>query len=618
LVAATVLMLSTVVAANAQQPVDSAAGQAEAYPFVTIASAAGGSPIRKLKTTKTSKGLAVADRLIVAFKADLTDSDRAQIHQHAASLGAGAARSVLALHDGFYLVDVAGASLEAAAAAYRAADPRVVAAGPDFIGTAATTTDDPLASRQTHLTRIQANAAWERARGTGIKIAIVDSGIDDTHPDLAGKVDAKVTMLGEGTSLLDDSGHGTGMAGIAAAATNNAVGVAGVAYDARLLSVKASSHGEFPASAAANGIRWAADNGADIINMSFVVSVLDCASSDSAIAMLREAVNYAWGRNAVLVASAGKEDSTLKHTPASCPHVISVAATDDNDVRAPFTTHGPWVTVAAPGVRVLTTRANVLTHSCASLPGVDARYGLCTGSSPAAAVVSGIAALVRATCGAWNQIVVDRITGGADRIAGTGSDWQFGRVNAWNAVCIPRPSMTQTSSTPSSLTYSWADRSLESFFEFWHRPVSGAWTAVTLPANTTQYTINGLQMGGWYETTMRACDGRGCSEYSPSLVKRVNYFQLNVSRVGGGSVKSRPAGIDCRPRSTRCQAVFQTGTTIHLDAIGGLDPNTGRNWDFDHWEGACSSAGWSQTCTLQVSDPQPTLAIAVFTFAGTN
>jgi hypothetical protein len=404
---------------------------------------------------------------------------------------------------------------------------------------------------------------------------------------------------------------------MAAAATNNAVGIAGVGYNARLLNVKIFMDDESDATAIAAGIYWAADHGAHVIHMSFN-SPVDCASFGADVALQRQAVEDAWSRNIVLVASAGNAGNTARRTPASCPNVLAVANTDALDVINPSSSRGTWVDVAAPGSSVLTTVSPV-PEKCLPLD-FDSNYAYCSGTSEAAAVVSGLAALVRATCSAINQEVVNRIINTTDLIAGTGTHWQFGRVNAANAVCIPQPALSQTGSTPDSLSYSWTDRSTETFFQFWFRRynTNDNWTILNKPADVTQQTMTGLQMGTWYEAYVRACDDRGCSEYSPQVVKRVNYFQLSVTRVGGGSVKSRPGGIDCRPRSSRCTAVFQAGTTIHLDAIGGLDPNTHQNWDFDHWEGACSGAGGSQTCTLQVSDPQPTQAIAVFNFVGND
>lgn len=623
LAAATVFASSTAVPAAAQQTDDFAQKVHELAPevrpmVVAAPNAAGGQPVRRLKTTFTSSGTKVlADRVVVQLAKGVAADDESQIHQEAASLGAGAAKPVLQLPNGFRLVDVSGArSVDAAVAAYRATR-GVLTASPSSIGQFTMSANDPLLTYQTgHLNRIGAALAWDRTQGAGSRIAILDSGIGP-HPDLDSKVDDQVNTV-DGSSTADDLGHGTAMAGLAAAATNNMIGIAGIGYDARLLNVKISVGDEFDASSIVQGIYWATDHGAHVINMSFSSEFEDCTSSDADIVMQRQAIEYAWSRNVVLVASAGNTGGTIQSMPASCPHVLSVAYTDNNDVMSQSSSHGTWVDIAAPGTSTLAPISWLLPAIAACNPlNEGSNYAFCSGTSPAAAIVSGVAALVRTTCSTVNQSIAERITSTADPITGTGTNWQFGRINAASAVCIPQPTLIQTGATSSSLSYSWDDRSTESYFEFWYQPYGAStWTTVVVPADTTQYTLNDLQMGAWYAAKVRACDARGCSEFSSMLVKRVNFFQLNITRIGGGTVTSTPAGIDCRPRSTKCAAVFEAGRTVQLDAIGGYDPTTRKEYDFDHWEGACSGP-W-QTCMLTVTDPQPTQAVAVFVLSGTN
>ena len=196
--------------------------------------------VRPLKTVLTlSKRKAVADRLIVVFRNSLADADNNLSHLRANRLGAGKASPLLKIGPKAILVDVTGAkSLEEAARAYKA-DPNVLHASPDWIMHASETPNDPFIGSQGGLNTIQAPAAWNRTQGsTGMVIAVLDTGIDEAHPDLAGKVIDRHDFTDSSVGTGDVVGHGTHVAGIAAASTNNAVGVAGVGYDSRLLNVK--------------------------------------------------------------------------------------------------------------------------------------------------------------------------------------------------------------------------------------------------------------------------------------------------------------------------------------------------------------------------------------------
>lgn len=160
--------------------------------------------------------------------------------------------------------------------------------------------------------------AWERVQDRfSIRIAIVDSGVNPHHPDLAGSLEAGYNALDEGQPPVDDSGHGTMVAGIAAAVTNNGIGIAGAAGGARIVPVKvgkkdANNKDYIPSSAVAQGIRWAADNKVDVINISL--------GMPQNSQMLKEAVDYALARNVVIVAAAGNESNHwLFGAPADFP-----------------------------------------------------------------------------------------------------------------------------------------------------------------------------------------------------------------------------------------------------------------------------------------------------------
>jgi thermitase len=181
--------------------------------------------------------------------------------------------------------------------------------------------------------------------------------------------------------------------------TDNSEGVAGIGFNARLLNVKAiDDYGSGSASSVADGIIWAADRNAQVINLSLAGS-RDCEPwwieqwLDTGVAYLRDAIDYAWGRGVVIVAGAGNTGGTGKLYPAACPHVLSVANTTLVDNKAADSTYGTWVQVAAPGSSILST---ALPCGTKCQQGLQGWYARCSGTSMAAPHVSGLAALVQA------------------------------------------------------------------------------------------------------------------------------------------------------------------------------------------------------------------------------
>lgn len=269
--------------------------------------------------------------------------------------------------------------------------------------------------------------AWEITPGDpSVVIAVLDSGVDQDHPDLTSKLVDNINFTGS-NSYNDYYGHGTHTSGIAAAATNNDRGVAGTGYNSALMNVKVLGDDGYGASSwIAQGILYAADNGAKVISMSM--------GSPFKSSTLENAVNEAWSEGAILVASAGNSANPSKTYPAYYSNVIAVAATDNNDQKADFSSYGSWVDVAAPGVDIYSTFP---THDfvLATKYNRSQEYDFGSGTSMSAPMVAGVAALVWSTeYGTGNQAVRDRIEHTADAIPGTGTYWTWGRVNACNAV----------------------------------------------------------------------------------------------------------------------------------------------------------------------------------------
>jgi len=277
--------------------------------------------------------------------------------------------------------------------------------------------DDPAWDRQYGPKNIKCPEAWDTTKGSkDVVIAIVDSGIDYTHPDLEANMWTNnqgyhgYDFIDDDNTPLDELGHGTHCAGIAAAVMDD-YGIAGVAQvsimSVRVLDGDGSSHG---VSGIADGIIYAADNGADVISMSI--------GSYTPATPMRDACSYAWDAGVVLVASAGNDDVSWAHYPSDYSSVMSVGATDENNERAFFSNWGTNVDVMAPGLGIYST-----------IPGND--YDYKSGTSMSCPHVAGVAALAKSRNPSWtNQQIRQKIYDSADPLGDEGSLWKYGLVDA--------------------------------------------------------------------------------------------------------------------------------------------------------------------------------------------
>ncbi|MEU4895905.1 type VII secretion-associated serine protease mycosin [Streptomyces sp. NPDC044780] len=254
---------------------------------------------------------------------------------------------------------------------------------------------DGIQAQEWALDALHVRAAWQTTKGSGITVAVLDTGVDDRHPDLKGQVRTGKDLIGFGARRGERAWarHGTAMAGIIAGHGHGASGdegVLGVAPEARILPVRVILEDTDPdrkkarssrGGALATGIRWAADHGADVINL----SLGDDSASAHPEAAEDAAVQYALRKGVVVVASAGNggEKGDRVSYPAAYPGVIAVTAVDRYGARAAFSTRRWYATVCAPGVDVV-------------IADPDKRYYEGWGTSAAAAFVSGSVALVRA------------------------------------------------------------------------------------------------------------------------------------------------------------------------------------------------------------------------------
>jgi subtilisin family serine protease len=291
----------------------------------------------------------------------------------------------------------------------------VVAAHAAPAAAQAFTPNDPLAPRQWYLTQIGAFDAWPDVPVLApVRVAVVDSGIDGAHPEFAGRVVASKSFVG-GTPLVDTQGHGTFVAGIVAAATNNATGIAGIAFPAQLLIAKVvTADGDIPVSAEAAAIRWAANHGARVINLS-LGGVRDPLNTrrDEFSTVEAAAVRYAYKKGAVVVAAVGNGDRAPSEPwpyasyPAALPHVLGVSAlTRTGNVPVFSNRDQIYNDLAAPGDDIFSTFPRPLTQQRATC--ADQGYSDCAppafddyrhaeGTSFAAPQAAAAATLVLAT-----------------------------------------------------------------------------------------------------------------------------------------------------------------------------------------------------------------------------
>lgn len=286
----------------------------------------------------------------------------------------------------------------------------------DHVVSASYTPNDPRYSEQWHLPSVSAPQAWDNTTGSAeVTIAVIDTGVDYNHQDLAGKCVAGYNYVDRNSDPMDDHGHGTHVAGIAAALGDNSTGVAGADWRARIMPIKVlDAQGSGYDSDVAAGIRYAADHGAEVVNMSL--------GSSSYSYTLAEAVNYAYNKGVTLVAAAGNDGSSVSY-PAACDHVIAVGALDQGDNLAYFSNRGQALDLTAPGVSILST--------------VPGGYGKMSGTSMASPLVAGCASLLLAAHPGYSpsQVEAALVEGATDLgSAGFDTDYGHGKVNALACV----------------------------------------------------------------------------------------------------------------------------------------------------------------------------------------
>lgn len=382
----------------------------------------------------------VSGQLIVKLSEGATANTNAQL----ARAGARVVRTLPQL--GLSVVEVSPDVALATMAATLRATAGAAWAEPNYTFTLDLTPNDPAyPTQEPYLKRIEMAAGWEYTTGRPeIVIAILDTGVDMAHPDLASAIwvnpgeisgdgvdndangfidDINGWDFADNDNLPDDDhGHGTHVAGIAGARVNNGIGIAGVAGAVTLMPVDVFRGGIGTYEDLIRAIIYATDNGAHVINLSLGASSYSLGE--------QMAVDYAWARGVVVVAAAGNTGTERYHYPAAHEHVIAVAATTRDDVLANFSTRGDFVDVAAPGVSIYSTYR-------------DGAYAFMSGTSMATPHVAGLAGLILARNPALTPDAVRAlIEGNADDLGAYGWDDAFGhgRINARRTLAATLPS----------------------------------------------------------------------------------------------------------------------------------------------------------------------------------
>src|SRR3954469_720946 len=308
-------------------------------------------------------------------------------------------------------------------------EPMVAQVKLSYIRRALTVPNDPrwTSAQRDYLGPLRMDRAWDVSRGANVKVAVVDTGVDAQHPDLSGRVGMGVNIVPTTNSVQDDVGHGTMVAGVIAANLNNARGIAGIAPQAQILPVKVlDANGSGTDDDIADGITWAVDQGAKVINLSL--------GGPGGGDVLCAAVDTALAADVVVVAAAGNDGAETVGYPAACPGVIAVAATNHTGALTAFSSFGWRVALAAPGLDITST-------ALSAHPTADS-YDTESGTSFSTPIVAGVAALIRShDPGASQAQVTHTIEATARDVGPPGVDRAFGHGIVDPLAALGRPAL---------------------------------------------------------------------------------------------------------------------------------------------------------------------------------
>ena len=514
------------------------------------------------------------------------------------------------------VVSVPIADLSAIVANYQA-DPQVQSIEENRVRVSESVPSDLLYANQWALPRI----GWDQVFGVvmpagSAKVAVLDTGVDATHPELADKVLAGTSILDGSNGMTDPSGHGTWLAGIIAAQTDTIPGdgIAGVGYaGVKILPVTVlNANGEGQDSDVIAGVIWAVDHGADVILMAF--------SAPEFSQNLQDAIDYAWSRNIVVVAAVGNNAVSTPTFPAGDRGVMGVAATDQNDALASFSNAGQAVFIAAPGVDIQTIDTN-------------GNYIVISGTSTAAAYVAGLAAFMKAVDPTLsNGVIVGRIARNADPAA-TQAETGNGRIFMPRALADTSTEFVQPAGTAPV-----GDGG----------PFIGPYVAAADATNTTIVSSVNPSSSGQsvtFTATVTCDKNGGCGAVAKGAPLTIGTIKIldgfnNCNQSGTGTVLKPPTTPDVNGQVSVTTSTLSTGThaiRACYTGTGGGDGTSDSNQTLTQTVVAVRSTstslnlsptsvavGQSSTATVTVTDTAsgtkvtPTGTVSVTSSVGTD
>lgn len=368
----------------------------------------------------------VKGRVIVTTRAGLSDADLAKV------LSAHGGKATRIGKTNMHIVQLPAAASEAAVRNILGQHRHFKSVELDPIFKPSATTNDPYLGSEWHLSKIGVTTAWDSTTGAAVTIAILDSGIDASHPDLAPQLVAGWNFYANNSDTSDLNGHGTAVAGAAAAAMNNALGVASVAGGAKIMPLRVvDANGGATGSMVAQALTWAADRGVRIANISY-----EGVPGNSTV---QQAAQYMKSKGGLVIVSAGNAGTNL-NLPAETT-MIPVSATDANDAVTSWSSYGNYVALAAPGLNIWTTTKG-------------GGYAAWWGTSFSSPITAGTAALMMSLRPDLSNAQIESLLYSTATDLGTaGRDVYYGhgRVNASAAVTAAKNAAAADTTAPSTV-----------------------------------------------------------------------------------------------------------------------------------------------------------------------
>ncbi len=485
-----------------------------------------------------------------------------------------------------------GDSLESLEAELRS-DPGVEYVEKNYYVWADAVPSDPAYSRQSYLQVIDAPRAWDKAKGnSNVVIAVLDTGAESSHVDLGPKLLQGCNLLGDrdqnscSSNTEDGHGHGTGVAGTAAASTNDRIGVSGVCWYCKVLPVKVlADGGGGTVEDMVEGLMYVRNYVQQNPSKRVVVNLSlgrECDSSGPTRAE-QDAINLAWNSGILIVASAGNSGNSLRQCPASADNVIAVSATTNADTKASFSSYGSFVDLAAPGVSIY--------NAIGTLDTPGSFYTYWSGTSFSSPIVSGIAGLVWSADMSLTNAEVEEILKDTAENIGPSSYFGEGRVNADFAVTLasggssPQPTPHPTASPTAPPGPSLGNASLSSLEPGAAGVSNTLRVAGVAPGARVRFSYS--MFSGRSTITSGACNGKSLDLSRPSSLGTAvadsagnAALKVNLSRTSAGRTLYLQAyaesGSSCQISNRVKQTIQRSVSSGGGGGGGSTPPSRGR------------------------------------------